>query len=61
MNIFEFLKKYKKDREQIPSTDLDEKGRDSKGVYRNDFMSRRYSDLCKDAADLTEDAFEGAE
>jgi hypothetical protein len=62
MNIFEYLKKYKKDKKQTVSTDdLDEKGRDNNGVYRNEYMSRKYSDLCKDAAELTEDAFEGSD
>lgn len=52
MNIFDTLKKYAEKKKQKNTI------KNSRGVYINDYTSRTYSTIVKDAASLIDDAYE---
>lgn len=60
MNIFDGLKEYgeKKKSEAISDKPVYPE-KNSRGVYTNEYTSQSYSNLCKRAAYLSEDAFDG--
>ncbi len=60
MNIFKKLKEYgEKKKQESPQEEIEDIGKNKYGVYTNEYTGRTYSDMCKSAAYLAEDAFDG--